>query len=76
MENNLAGMIDTQSLIDRQEKKYCKKHYQEIVSEITNPDFQGSCMRCLRDTFLKLSTTKSRETNGQEFLKLSLQKDI
>ena len=36
------------------EKEFCKKHYQPIMN-IMHPDFGDSCMKCLREIFLKKS---------------------
>ena len=47
-------------------KDYCHKHYQHI-EEIIHPDFAHSCMKCLRETFLK---------KDYEMTKMQAEKDI
>jgi hypothetical protein len=41
-------------------KKYCSKHYC-LIENIKNPDFSNSCMRCLRETFLKKDPISVRQ---------------
>ena len=50
--------------------EFCKKHYQPIL-DIEQGDFQDSCMRCLREAFLKMSGK-----GNQDSIKLQISKDV
>jgi hypothetical protein len=53
------------------DREFCKKHHQPILDKILHPDFTNSCMKCLREVFLK-----QQRPDDQDFLKLQMTKDI
>jgi hypothetical protein len=53
------------------DREFCKKHYQPILETILHPDFTNSCIKCLREVFLK-----QQKPEDQDTLKIQMTKDI